>query len=90
MVPPRSHGSLPPGGASVGSGAAQRRLAMRWLIVFVLAFLLFSGLRTWLQRIGLGRLPGDFTVRIAGREIYLPFTSSVVLSAIAAGVSWLL
>jgi TRAP-type uncharacterized transport system fused permease subunit len=63
---------------------------MRWLIVFVLAFLLFSGLRTWLQRIGLGRLPGDFTVRIAGREIYLPFTSSVVLSAIAAGVSWLL
>ena len=29
-------------------------------------------------------------VRIAGREFYLPFTSSVLLSAIAAGVSWLL
>jgi hypothetical protein len=63
---------------------------MRWLIVFLLAFLLFSGLRTWLERIGLGRLPGDFTVRISGREIYLPLTSSVLLSAIAVGVSWLL
>jgi TRAP-type uncharacterized transport system fused permease subunit len=63
---------------------------MRWLIVFVLAFLLFNGLRGWLERIGLGRLPGDFNVRIAGREVYLPFTSSVLLSAIAAGVSWLL
>jgi hypothetical protein len=63
---------------------------MRWLIVFLLAFLLFSGLRTWLERIGLGRLPGDFTLRIGGREIYLPLASSVLLSAIAVGVSWLL
>jgi TRAP-type uncharacterized transport system fused permease subunit len=63
---------------------------MRWLLVFLLAFLLFNGLRGWLGRIGLGRLPGDFTLRIAGREFYLPLTSSVVLSAIAAAVSWLL
>jgi len=63
---------------------------MRWLIVFVLAFLLFNGLRGWLERIGLGRLPGDLNVRIKGRDFYLPFTSSVLLSAIAAGVSWLL
>ena len=63
---------------------------MRWLLVFLLAFLLFNGLRGWLERIGLGRLPGDFTVRVWGRELYLPFTSSVLLSAIAAGVAWLL
>jgi hypothetical protein len=63
---------------------------MRWLIVFLLAFLLFNGLRGWLQRIGLGRLPGDLDLRIGGREVYLPFTSSVLLSAIAVGVSWLL
>lgn len=63
---------------------------MRWLIVFVIAFLLFNGLRGWLERIGLGRLPGDFTIRIAGRELYLPLTSSVLLSAIAVSVSWLL
>ena len=63
---------------------------MRWLLVFVLAFLLFSGLRSWLERMGLGRLPGDFTLRIGGREWYLPLASSVLLSLIAAGVSWLL
>jgi hypothetical protein len=34
---------------------------MRWLIVFLLACLLFNGLRGWLQRLGLGRLPGDFS-----------------------------
>jgi len=56
---------------------------MRWLIVFVLAFVLFNGLRTWLERFGLGKLPGDFSVRIAGREIYLPLASSVLLSLIA-------
>jgi len=56
---------------------------MRWLIVFVLAFVLFNGLRTWLERFGLGKLPGDFSVRIAGRQIYLPLASSVLLSLIA-------
>ena len=63
---------------------------MRWLLVFVIAFLLFSGLRSWLERIGLGRLPGDFTLRIGRRELYLPLASSLLLSAIAAGVAWLL
>lgn len=63
---------------------------MRWLIVFVLAFLLFSGLRSWLERVGLGRLPGDFTVRVAGRKLYLPLASSLLLSLIAMGVGALL
>ena len=62
---------------------------MRWLIVFVLAFLIFNGLRGWLERIGLGRLPGDFTIRVRGREIYLPLASSVLLSLIAMGVGLL-
>jgi hypothetical protein len=63
---------------------------MRWLIVFVLAFVLFSGLRTWLERVGLGKLPGDFTIRIAGRPLYVPLASSVLLSLIAMGVGALI
>ena len=62
---------------------------MRWMIVFVLAFLLFNGLRGWLERFGLGRLPGDFVFRIRGREVYLPLASSVLLSLIAMGVGLL-
>lgn len=64
-------------------------MSMRWLIVFVVAFLIFNGLRGWLERMGLGRLPGDFLLRIGGREVYLPLASSVVLSLIALGVGWL-
>lgn len=56
---------------------------MRWLLVILLAFILFNGLKVWLQRIGLGRLPGDFSVRCRGREFYVPLGSSVVLSVLA-------
>lgn len=56
---------------------------MRWLIVFLLAFVVFNSLAAWLRRIGLGRLPGDFTVRFRGREVYVPLASSVLLSLLA-------
>ncbi|MDR0224995.1 MAG: DUF2905 domain-containing protein [Burkholderiaceae bacterium] len=57
---------------------------IRWLLVIFLALLLFNGLHAWLQRIGLGRLPGDLRFRIFGREIFLPLASTVVLSLVAA------
>lgn len=56
---------------------------MRWLLVFLLASVVFSGLQGWLQKIGLGRLPGDFRFRWRGREFYLPLGSSLILSLIA-------
>ncbi|HYN60043.1 MAG TPA: DUF2905 family protein, partial [Rubrivivax sp.] len=45
---------------------------MRWLLVFLLACLLFSGLKAWFARLGLGRLPGDFSFRLRGREWFVP------------------
>ena len=56
---------------------------MRWLIVFLLACLVFNGLQGWLRRIGLGKLPGDFSFKLRGREWFVPLTSSVVLSVLA-------
>jgi hypothetical protein len=55
---------------------------MRWLLIFLLAFLFFNGLQQWLRKIGLGRLPGDFSFRAGGRDWYLPLTSSVILSVL--------
>ncbi len=55
---------------------------MRWLIVFLLAFVLFNGLAGWLRRIGLGRLPGDFSFRWRGRDWHIPLASSVLLSVL--------
>ena len=59
----------------------------RWLIVMFLALVIFSGLRPWLEKVGLGRLPGDFRFRLGGRDWFVPLGSSVLLSAIAAGVA---
>ena len=44
----------------------------------------------WLAKIGLGRLPGDFTLRFLGREFYVPLASSLLLSVLALIVSALL
>lgn len=57
---------------------------IRWLIVIFLALLLINGLSNLLERIGLGRLPGDLRFKVFGRQIFLPFASTVLLSVVAA------
>ncbi|MEY5028451.1 MAG: hypothetical protein RLZ63_766 [Pseudomonadota bacterium] len=62
----------------------------RWLIVTFLALVIFSGLQPWLQKLGLGRLPGDFHFRLFGRDWQIPLASSIVLSLFAAALAkWL-
>jgi len=63
---------------------------IRWLLVVFLALLLFSGLHKWLEKIGLGKLPGDFTLRVRGRELYLPIASSLLLSGLAGLIGLLI
>lgn len=63
---------------------------MRWLLIFLLACLVFNGLQHWLARIGLGRLPGDFSFRAGGRDWYVPLASSVVLTVLAALIGLLI
>ncbi len=63
---------------------------IRWLIVVFLALLLFSGLRRALEKLGLGRLPGDLRFRLFGREVFIPLASSVLLSLLAMGITYLL
>lgn len=69
------------------ASATGRRPLMRWLLVILLALVIFSGLRPWLEKLGLGRLPGDFRFRLAGKEWFIPLTSSVLLSFIAMMVA---
>ena len=53
---------------------------LKWLFTLVVALIVLTALTPWLSRFGLGRLPGDFTVRYKGRLYYLPVTSTVLLS----------
>ena len=55
---------------------------LKWVLVLVIALIALTALSPWLSRYGLGRLPGDVTVRYRGRLYYLPFTSTVLLSLV--------
>jgi hypothetical protein len=63
---------------------------IRWMIVTLLALILFSGLTPLLRRFGIGRLPGDLTLRVGRRALSLPIGSTIILSLIAAGLGRLL
>jgi hypothetical protein len=53
---------------------------LKWLLVLAVGVVVISLATPWLARHGLGRLPGDITVRWRGRAIYLPITTTVLLS----------
>ena len=75
--------------ATAQSGCSQANSGemIRWIVVVFLTLLLFNGVMPWLQKIGLGKLPGDFRFRWRGREWFLPVTTSVILSVIASLIS---
>jgi hypothetical protein len=53
---------------------------LKWLLVLVVGIVVISAATPWLAKRGLGRLPGDITVHWRGRRIYLPITTTVILS----------
>jgi hypothetical protein len=53
---------------------------LKWLLAIVVGVTLIALVAPWLARKGLGRLPGDITVRWRGRALYLPITSTILLS----------
>jgi len=53
---------------------------LKWLITLVIALVVLTVMSPWLSRYGLGRLPGDVVVRFGGRDRYLPFTSTILMS----------
>lgn len=55
---------------------------VRWFLVIFVAVIVFSAALPWLEKFGVGRLPGDLRFRLFGRTIFLPFASTVLLSTI--------
>ncbi len=53
---------------------------LKWLLTLAVALLVLTAVSPWLSRYGLGRLPGDISVRIRGRDYYFPLTTTIVLS----------
>jgi hypothetical protein len=53
---------------------------LKWLLTMILALVVLTLCTPWLRKYGLGRLPGDITVRHKGRLYYLPLTTTILLS----------
>ena len=62
---------------------------IRWTIVIFLALMLISWFTPLLQRMGFGKLPGDLRFRLFGRELFVPLTTTIVLSMLAALIATL-
>lgn len=63
---------------------------IRWVLTIFLALIVFSAAMPWLEKLGIGRLPGDVRFKIFGRRVFLPFASTLLLSMTAVGIGKLL
>jgi hypothetical protein len=54
----------------------------RWFLTIFVVLIVFSAALPWLEKLGVGRLPGDVRVRLFGKSIFLPFASTVLLSTV--------
>ena len=62
----------------------------RWLIVLGVVLIVAGLLWPWLGRLGLGRLPGDIVIERENFRLYLPITTSIVVSIVLSAILWLL
>lgn len=64
---------------------------LKWLLTLLVALVVLTAISPWLgRRLGLGRLPGDLTVRVKGRDYYVPLTTTILLSLLLTALSRLL
>jgi len=62
-------------------------IMIRWIIVIFLALMLISWFSPFLQRMGFGKLPGDFRFKLFGRDWFIPLATTVILSLVAGFIS---
>ncbi|MDO8177995.1 MAG: DUF2905 domain-containing protein [Undibacterium sp.] len=55
---------------------------IRWVLVIFFATIVFSALLPWLEKLGIGRLPGDLRFKLFGRIFTLPFASTILISLV--------
>jgi hypothetical protein len=61
----------------------------RWLIVTGLALVILGVAWPYLGKLGLGRLPGDIRIERDGFTLYLPITTSIIVSLVLSLILWL-
>jgi hypothetical protein len=66
------------------------RITVSRVLVIIGVILIIIGL-AWplLQKLGLGRLPGDISIERDGFRFYFPITTSIIISLLLTLVFWL-
>ena len=60
------------------------------ILIIVGVVLVVAGLCwPWLQKLHLGRLPGDIFIRREGFQFFFPLTTSIVVSILLTLIFWL-
>jgi Protein of unknown function (DUF2905) len=62
----------------------------RWLIILGIVLIVAGLLWPWISRLGLGRLPGDVVVERENFRLYLPITTSILISVVLSLILWFL
>lgn len=63
---------------------------MQKLLIILGAVIVVLGLFwPWITRLGLGRLPGDVAVEKEGFQLFIPITSSIIISIVLTLLVWL-
>ena len=56
---------------------------IKWLLTILIALAVLALATPWLERLGVGRLPGDFRFKARGRVYSLPIASTLLFCAVA-------
>ena len=59
-------------------------------VLIILGVVLIAFGLAWLagERLGLGRLPGDIVIEREGLRIYIPLTTSLIISVVLSLILW--
>lgn len=60
----------------------------RWLVILGLVLVVIGLAWPWLAKLGLGRLPGDIIIERDNLRIYLPITTSLLVSLVLSLILW--
>ena len=61
----------------------------RWLIIFGILCIVLGLAWPWIEKLGLGRLPGDVHIERDGFHFYFPIVTCLIVSAVVS-LLWLL
>lgn len=60
---------------------------LRWLLTTFIAVMVLTRAWPWLAKLGVGRLPGDVTLRLGSRVYPFPFMSTLVIMGVVSVIA---